>query len=95
MSEPKVAVTVEEAAGQEGTKLSEAGFSSEAGSTTDDVVIDPERERKLIRKLDLYIIPMIMVTFFFSFLDRINIGNAQVAGLSVDLKLHTNQFNGD
>jgi len=93
MSEPKVTATTDEAV-LEGIKFSEAGFPSETGSSTDDVVIDPERERKLVRKLDLYIIPMIMVTFFFSFLDRSNIGNAQVAGLSADLKLHGTQFNG-
>jgi hypothetical protein len=94
MSEAKVAHTVEEAA-LEGTKPFEARFPSEADFTTDDVVIDPERERKLVRKLDRYIIPIIMITLFFSFLDRINIGNAQAAGLSDDLKLRTTQFNGD
>jgi hypothetical protein len=92
MSEPKAAATAE-AAMLEG-KSSDAGFHSEAGSTADDIVVDPDQERKLVRKLDLFIVPMIMVTFFFSFLDRSNIGNAQVAGLSTDLKLHGSQFNG-
>jgi len=61
---------------------------------TSHVLIDVEKERKLVKKLDLYIIPMIMVTFFFSFLDRSNIGNAKIAGLSADLKLQGSQFNG-
>jgi hypothetical protein len=94
MSEPQVAATAGEAV-LEGIKFSEARFPSETGSATADVVIDPEQERKLVRKLDLFIIPMIMITFFFSFLDRTNIGNAQVAGLSADLMLHGSQFNGE
>lgn len=57
-------------------------------------LLDAEAERKLVRKLDLYLIPVIMVVFFFSFLDRINIGNAQVGGLSASLHLQGSQFNG-
>ena len=87
-------VVAAEAADLQRHKSSEAGFPSETGSATDSPTIDPEQERKVVRKLDLFLIPIIMISFFFSFLDRINIGNAQVAGLSVDLGLHGTQFNG-
>jgi hypothetical protein len=33
-------------------------------------VIDPAEEAKLIRKLDFYIIPLTMLLYLFSFLDR-------------------------
>ena len=35
-----------------------------------DPGIDPAKERKLIRKLDLHIIPVVMLLYLLSFLDR-------------------------
>lgn len=49
--------------------------------------------QKLLRKLDLHIIPGITVLFLLSFIDRGNIGNAKIEGLATDLKLHGNQWN--
>lgn len=49
-------------------------------------------ERALVRKLDLYLIPLIMALYLFSFLDRVNIGNARLYGLEEDLNLSSNQF---
>lgn len=65
--------------------------TSEEGST--NIVIDPEVERRLVRKLDMYILPGVFITFLFSFLDRTNIGNAKTAGLVTDLHLVGNQIN--
>ncbi|KAM3508483.1 hypothetical protein MY11210_006724 [Beauveria gryllotalpidicola] len=49
-------------------------------------------EKKLVRKLDLYLIPLIMMLYLFSFLDRVNIGNARLYGLEEDLHLSSSQF---
>lgn len=43
-------------------------LEDEIGSQLDDV--DPVAEAKLVRKLDLYIIPVVMLLYLFSFLDR-------------------------
>lgn len=51
-----------------------------------------EAERQLVRKLDLHIIPLIMALYLFSFLDRVNIGNARLYGLEEDLGLSSQQF---
>ncbi len=32
--------------------------------------IDPAKERKLVRKLDLHIVPVVMLLYLLSFLDR-------------------------
>lgn len=32
--------------------------------------IDPKKERKLVRKLDLHIIPLVMLLYLLSFIDR-------------------------
>ncbi|KAI1276248.1 DNA-repair protein rad2 [Xylaria sp. FL0933] len=49
-------------------------------------------EKKLVRKLDLHLIPLVMLLYTFSFLDRVNIGNARLYGLEEDLGLTPNQF---
>ncbi|OPB36461.1 MFS permease [Trichoderma guizhouense] len=49
-------------------------------------------EKKLVRKLDFYIIPLVMALYLFSFLDRVNIGNARLYGLEEDLNLSSEQF---
>ncbi|TWU75896.1 hypothetical protein ED733_005900 [Metarhizium rileyi] len=49
-------------------------------------------ERKLVRKLDVCLIPLIMGIYLFSFVDRVNLGNARLYGLEEDLGLSTSQF---
>jgi MFS family permease len=45
--------------------------------------IDPAREEKLLAKLDLALVPIIMLTYLACFLDRSNIGNVWFWGLSI------------
>ncbi|KAH8817308.1 putative MFS transporter [Xylogone sp. PMI_703] len=54
--------------------------------------IDSKREKALLRKLDLALIPIIMLLYLFSFLDRVNIGNAKLYGLEEDLGLKGDQY---
>ncbi|KAF2267637.1 high-affinity nicotinic acid transporter-like protein [Lojkania enalia] len=54
--------------------------------------LDIGLERKLVRKLDLFIIPVVMLLYLLSFLDRVNIGNARLYGLEEDLGLNSDQF---
>lgn len=49
-------------------------------------------EKKFIRKMDLLLIPMFGSMYFFSYLDRSNIGNAKLAGLMEDINLTDSQF---
>ncbi|KAH7346000.1 high-affinity nicotinic acid transporter-like protein [Pyrenochaeta sp. MPI-SDFR-AT-0127] len=53
---------------------------------------DPLYEAKLVRKLDTFIIPVVMLLYLLSFLDRVNIGNARLYGLEQDLDLSPSQF---
>ena len=41
-----------------------------------------------MRKIDWRILPICSLLYLFSFLDRTAIGNAKVAGMDKDLKLH-------
>ncbi|KAJ7186806.1 MFS general substrate transporter [Mycena filopes] len=50
-------------------------------------------EGRLLLKLDWRLLPIITLLYLWSFLDRTNIGNAKIAGLTVDLKLVGLQYN--
>ncbi|ORY78469.1 major facilitator superfamily domain-containing protein [Leucosporidium creatinivorum] len=57
-----------------------------------ELYIDPKEEKKLLRKLDFFLISLLGTLYLLSFLDRSNIGNANIAGLSTDLGLVGNQY---
>ncbi|KAH8105967.1 MFS general substrate transporter [Cristinia sonorae] len=48
---------------------------------------------KVLRKLDLRILPALALLWLANFIDRTNVGNARIAGLDKDLNLKGNQFN--
>jgi hypothetical protein len=50
-------------------------------------------EKKTLRKMDLRLLPMLALLYLLSFLDRGNIGNAKIEGLSETLKLTGPQYN--
>ncbi|KAI9740132.1 MAG: hypothetical protein M1818_004883 [Claussenomyces sp. TS43310] len=54
--------------------------------------IDPIKEKKLLRKLDLAFTPIIMLLYLSCFLDRSNIGNVKVAGIIPDIHATSEQF---
>lgn len=44
-------------------------------------------ERKILRKMDLRLLPILTILYLMSFLDRGNIGNAKIEGLTETLKM--------
>ncbi|RFU35367.1 hypothetical protein B7463_g954, partial [Scytalidium lignicola] len=56
-------------------------------------VIDPAVEKRLLWKMDLHIVPPLFVLFLMAFLDRVNIGNAKIQGLTEDLHMKGQQYN--
>ncbi|KAH7034773.1 major facilitator superfamily domain-containing protein [Microdochium trichocladiopsis] len=50
-------------------------------------------EKKVLRKMDLRLVPILALLYLMSFLDRGNIGNANIQGLSEDLGLAGWQYN--
>ncbi|KAI3342724.1 major facilitator superfamily domain-containing protein [Ustulina deusta] len=50
-------------------------------------------EKKILRKMDIRLIPMLAVLYLLSFLDRGNIGNAKIEGLQEDLHMTNDQYN--
>ncbi|KAF2461118.1 major facilitator superfamily domain-containing protein [Lineolata rhizophorae] len=50
-------------------------------------------EKKVLRKMDMRLIPMLALLYLLSFLDRGNIGNAKIEGLVEDLNMTGPEFN--
>lgn len=50
-------------------------------------------EKKILRKMDMRLIPMLALLYLLSFLDRGNIGNAKIEGLQEDLGMTSDQYN--
>ena len=56
--------------------------------------IDPQRERALVWKFDIRILPFLAIMYLFNSLDKSNLGNAKTAGLETSLGMAgTNQYN--
>ncbi|TGJ86019.1 hypothetical protein E0Z10_g2755 [Xylaria hypoxylon] len=52
-----------------------------------------EEETAVRRKLDRQLVPMLTILYLLCFLDRVNIGNARIQGLTEDLDLFGYRFN--
>ncbi|KAI3330208.1 major facilitator superfamily domain-containing protein [Ustulina deusta] len=77
----------------------ELAASSRAGGSVDhlrpaesELQIDLAVERRVVRKIDLHLIPLVTSLYLVAFLDRSNIGNAQLAGMGKDLGLSDDQY---
>ncbi|KAK2001713.1 major facilitator superfamily transporter [Colletotrichum falcatum] len=50
-------------------------------------------EKRILRKMDIRLIPMLALLYLLAFLDRGNIGNAKIEGLQEDLNMTADQYN--
>ncbi|RSH77326.1 uncharacterized protein EHS24_003637 [Apiotrichum porosum] len=57
------------------------------------VDLDPAAEKRLLRKIDLYVVPTVAMIYLWCFIDRANIGNARIAGMEKTLGLVGYQYN--
>ncbi|KAK0385487.1 hypothetical protein NLU13_6667 [Sarocladium strictum] len=67
---------------------SDEGKSSPAPSAE----VEEVRERALLRKIDRHLLPAVGVLYLLSFLDRSNVGNARIEGLTTDLNMTGNEY---
>ncbi|RSM15073.1 hypothetical protein CDV31_005153 [Fusarium ambrosium] len=54
---------------------------------------DRAETRRVLRKIDYRLLPLLAIPYLLSYMDRGNIGNAKVAGMAVDLGLTDKQYN--
>lgn len=55
--------------------------------------IDAAVNKRVVRKCDRRIMPWLFLIWLWAFIDRSNIGNARIDGLTEDLNMHGTQFN--
>lgn len=60
----------------------------ESASNSSGLGFDAKSTRKLVRKIDLTLLPFLALLYLLSFLDRTNIGNARLAGLEASLHMN-------
>ncbi|GLA88991.1 hypothetical protein AtubIFM56815_003459 [Aspergillus tubingensis] len=68
-----------------------AGFSDEEAAILR--AYEGKRGKQVMRKVDRHIIPVLGLLYLFSHVDRSNLGNAKIEGMSRDLNLVGNQYN--
>ncbi|KAJ1561693.1 hypothetical protein HK405_003137 [Cladochytrium tenue] len=61
-------------------------------SEDEPVVITPEEERALLRKIDWYLMPLMCIVYGLNYLDKTTISYASVMGLKTDLHLVGQQY---
>ncbi|KAF9364531.1 hypothetical protein BGX34_001249 [Mortierella sp. NVP85] len=66
--------------------------SASSMKTAETEHLDSEAVQRLRAKVDRHLIPLVSVLYLCSFLDRVNIGNAKVAGIVQDLGLTPGEF---
>ena len=66
----------------------EIGINTSGQEATND-----PGDRKLLRKLDLHLIPTMTLLYLLSYLDRVNIGQAKLDGLMETINLSSAQYN--
>lgn len=78
---------------KESNVVREKEYSS--STTEDDAIphLNHPMEKQILKKLDMFVIPLLMIMYFLSNLDKSNIGNAELAGLSKSLGLVKKQYN--
>ncbi|OJA19537.1 hypothetical protein AZE42_06601 [Rhizopogon vesiculosus] len=55
--------------------------------------LDPAERGRILRKIDWHLLPFVTLFYLLAFLDRVNVGNAKVAGMSTDLNLTGFKYN--
>ncbi|KAI1862386.1 uncharacterized protein JN550_010248 [Neoarthrinium moseri] len=75
------------------THLEHPKSNSDENDAARRLLIDPKAEKKLVFKCDIHVLPSITVLFFLSFMDRTNIGNARIQGMTHDLQMSGRDYN--
>ncbi|KAM5442683.1 hypothetical protein MferCBS31731_002066 [Microsporum ferrugineum] len=86
--------------------VDDATNNNEKTLASDDVQVDdideilrsvqaysPEEAKRILRKVDYRLIPLLTLLYLLAFIDRGNIANAKIAGLETDLHLVGSQYN--
>ncbi|KAL2417683.1 putative transporter [Exophiala dermatitidis] len=80
--------------GKGGTDCVESCPSNPAEAETGHAtpLLSPSEERKLVRKIDMHIIPVMFVLYLFQYLDKTSLGGTAIMGIIQDAKLKGTEY---
>lgn len=88
--------TVDRGQDQTGQSFDQLDVAAQFMSTLDDSIaqnpVTPEEARKVLWKIDLILIPLIMVSVVLAAVDKVIIANAAVYGMKTDTHLTSEQY---
>lgn len=58
-----------------------------------DILSDPARDKRIRRKFDIWLLPILTVACIFCFIDRSNIGSANITGMPQELHMAGFDYN--
>ncbi|KAL7284829.1 hypothetical protein ACG7TL_002142 [Trametes sanguinea] len=73
--------------------LQKPATASAGISDSDSPAMNSDETRRLWRRVDSRLIPLVTVMYLVAFIDKTNIGNAKIQGLTTQLNLTGNRFN--
>lgn len=62
-------------------------------NSPEDFVVDKKIEKRIKWKCDLKLLPPLMFLFIITFMDRTNIANAKIEGMTTELKMKNTDYN--
>ena len=62
-------------------------------NTQEGFIVDTAMEKRITWKCDLKLLPPLMVLFIVTFMDRTNIANAKIEGMTAELKMKGTDYN--
>lgn len=74
-------------------KQTDAKHASVVLPAPDDDAVDSVEARKIIRRIDFRLIPLLAFLYMLTFLDRVNIGNARLWNMERDLGMAGYDYN--
>lgn len=72
--------------------VEEANLKTDDGFTS-SFIQDPETEKRLRRQFDFRVLPLGILIYLLSYIDRTNMGNAKILGLTEDTELVGTRYN--
>lgn len=78
---------------EKGTGVELLETVSTESSNSQEHLYDDKATARLVRKIDLRLLPFLALLYLLSFLDRTNIGNARLAGLEKSLGMTGLDYN--
>ncbi|GAB0136829.1 hypothetical protein EsDP_00005117 [Epichloe bromicola] len=73
-------------------KNSSGVSNNEQAEALRNYVPNSAEEKKLVRKIDMFLMPILWIMYILNYVDRTNIGNAKIAGMATELSLDDDRY---